>query len=470
MGMVAMWFCTQADANRFHGAERRPEGRRLGGMRRLFPALLLLASLPAAAQKYGWLATWTTANMPMGEAQRIKLHLGETPVTIRQVVHLSQGGTMMRVKISNEFGTTPLQVESAHVAFLAAGSKILTNTDRPLTFHGAATVTIPAGGFVASDAVHEVTPAYGDLVVSMAIPAQAMPVVTQHSLGLTATYLVHGNRVGDEEFADPSAPPPGLSKPDVTAPIQTPNPTDKPIVKDAAPVAIEKVPGTPEAPMVVSSYLFLKDVEVDSGKKSKAVVCFGDSITDGYGSTPETNRRYPDQFSGLLSATKHEVNVAVLNAGISGNRLLQDGAGPKASDRFERDVLSQQGATHVILLEGINDIGHGGVTAQQLIDAMTALAGRAHAKGLKIFGATLTPYEGAKYYTPEGEATRQQVNAFLRQNTVFDGVIDFDKATADPQHPTRFLPKDDHGDHLHPSDLGYTAMASAIKPKSFRKK
>ena len=406
----------------------------------------------------------------MSAPEQTKLHLGETTMTVRQVVHLSQGGTMARVKFTNEFGTAPLQISSAHVAFLAAGSKILVNTDKPLTFSGAAGVTIPAGGFVASDGVKQVTPAYGDLVITMVLPAQPIPVVTHHSLGLTATYLVHGERVSDEQFAPPSTPPPGLTAPDVTAPIQQPDPLAKPIVRQGAPVSIEKVPGTADAPTIVSSYLFLKDVEVDSGKKSKAVVCFGDSITDGLGSSPEANRRYPDQFSGLLSATKHEIDVAVLNAGISGNRLLEDGAGSKASDRFDRDVLTQQGVTHVIVLEGINDIGHGGVTAQAVIEALTTLANRAHGKGLKVYGATLTPFEGARYYTPEGEAIRQEVNAFLRQNTAFDGVIDFDKATQDPKHPSQFLPKNDHGDLLHPSDLGYTAMASAIPVKLFRKR
>ena len=332
---------------------------------------------------------------------------------------------------------------------------------------GQAGVTIPAGGFIASDAVQQVTPAYGDLVITMVLPAQSIPVVTQHSLGLTATYIVPGNRVGDEQFAPPSTPPPGLSAPDVTAPIQQPDPTARPVVKQGAPAATETLRGPVT---ILTSFLFLKDVEVDAGRHSKAVVCFGDSITDGYGSTPDTNRRYPDQFSGLLSATKHEINVAVLNAGISGNRLLQDGTGPKASDRFQRDVLSQQGVTHVILLEGINDIGHGGVTAQQIIDSMTSLAARAHAQHLRIYGATLTPFEGAKYYSPEGESMREQVNAFLRQNKVFDGVIDFDKATRDPQNPKRYLPKYEHGDHLHPSDLGYTAMAATIPVKWFRKR
>ncbi|WP_419805867.1 SGNH/GDSL hydrolase family protein [Terriglobus sp.] len=439
-------------------------------MRRLATALLFLFSVSLCAQKHGWLGTWATANVPMGTPQQERLHLGEAMMTVRQVVHLSQGGTMARVKFTNEFGTAPLHISSAHVAFLAAGSKILIHTDKPLLFSGQPGVTIPAGGFVASDAVKQVTPAYGDLVITMVLPVQPIPVVTHHSLGLTATYIVAGDRVGDEQFAPLSTPPPGLAAPDVAAPIQQPDPLAKPIVRQNAPGAAEKAPGTPDAPLIVSSYLFLKDVEVDSGRKSKAVVCFGDSITDGVGSTPETDRRYPDQFSGLLSLTTHEIDVAVLNAGISGNQLLQDDAGPKASDRFDRDVLTQQGVTHVILLEGINDIGHGGVTAQQVIDAMTALAVRAHAKRLRIYGATLTPFEGAKYYTPEREAIRQQVNAFLRQNTVFDGVIDFDKATQDPQHPSQFLPKNDHGDHLHPSDLGYTAMASAINVKWFRKK
>lgn len=439
------------------------------GMRRLICALFMLSTLPLSAQKHGWLGTWATANVPMSAPEQAKLHLGAETMTVRQVVHLSQGGTMARVKFTNEFGTAPLQISSARVAFTAAGSKILVNTDKPLLFGGQPGVTIPAGGFVASDAVKQVTPAYGDLVITVVLPAQPIPVVTYHSLGLTATYIVRGDRASDEQFAPPSTPPPGLSAPDVTAPIRQPDPMARPIVKQGAPSAAATVPGAPGQPTIISSFLFLKDVEVNAGRHSKAVVCFGDSITDGVGSTPDTNRRYPDQFSGLLSITTHEIDVAVLNAGISGNRILQDGAGPKATDRFDRDVLTQQGVTDVILLEGINDIGHGGVTAQQLIDAMTGLASRAHSKGVRIFGATLTPFEGSGYYTPEAEALRQQVNAFLRQNTVFDGVIDFDKATQDPQHPTRLLPKDDH-DHLHPSDLGYTAMASAINPKLFRKR
>ncbi len=220
----------------------------------------------------------------------------------------------------------------------------------------------------------------------------------------------------------------------------------------------------------VNSWFFLKDVEVDAEKKSSAVVCFGDSITDGTGSTPETNRRWPDVLAPLLAAGKHTARISVLNVGIGGNRLLHDGTGPKASDRFDRDVLTQPGAKYVILLEGINDIGHGGVTAQQLIDSMTELASRAHSKGLQIFGGTLTPYQGAGYYTPRGEQTRQTVNAFLRSNTVFDGVIDFDKAVQDPKAPEQFLPKYDHGDHLHPSDLGYAAMAPAISLKLFHQK
>lgn len=208
----------------------------------------------------------------------------------------------------------------------------------------------------------------------------------------------------------------------------------------------------------------------ERGKKSSALVCFGDSITDGSGSSPETNRRWPDVLASLLTADTHTEHISVLNTGIGGNRLLADGTGPKAGNRFERDVLSQPGVRYVILLEGINDIGHGGVQAQQLIDAMTDLANRAHTRGLRIFAGTLTPFEGAGYYTPEGEAIRQQVNTFVRSNSIFDGAIDFDKAVQDPQQPARLLPKDDHGDHLHPSDQGYAAMAPAVSLKLFRKR
>lgn len=438
-------------------------------------ALLLFASTPLIAQKHekkrDWLGTWTTADMPMDAGAAARLHFGEGPMTVRQVVHISQGGKRVRVRFSNEFGTAPLQIGAAHLAFLSAGSRILTETDKPLLFSGQTSVTIPVGGVVASDAVVERVPIFSDLVISIAIPAQAAPTVTAHIAARATTYIAAGDQTAAREFSSPLIAPPGLTQPDITAAVSAP-PGDLTVVRANKPSSTtEAASGVlPGSIVQSSSWFFLKDVEVDAGRKSSALVCFGDSLTDGAGSTTETNRRWPDALAPLLQADSHTENIAVLNTGIGGNRLLHDGVGPKASARFDRDVLSQPGVRSVILLEGINDIGSGTTDAQPLIAAMTDLANRAHARGLRIFAGTLTPYEGAGYYTAAGEAVRQQVNAFLRSNTVFDGYIDFDKALQDPQHPTRMLAKYDHGDHLHPSDTGYAAMAAAIPLKLLRKK
>ncbi len=442
-------------------------------------ALLLLTTavttcLPARAQKHGWLGTWTTANfdMPTAQAETLKqtTHLGAETVTVRQVVHLSQGGRMVRVRLSNEFGTAPLTLSAAHIAFLSVGSTVLPGTDRVLLFGGQTSVTIPAGGFVASDAVVERVPIFSDLVISMAVPAQAIPVVTFHGLALQTAFFARGEQTGALELSSPELRPPGLGTPDLAAPVQAPV-GEKNVVDSPQPSTVAV--GAPTPPLVAQSqsWFFLKDVEVDAGRKSSAVVCLGDSITDGYGSTTETNRRYPDVLEGLAAQLPKTMYVSMLNVGIGGNRLLSSGVGPTADARLDRDVLTQAGVRTVLLLEGINDVGgsHGTVTAQEVIAALTALATRAHGKGLRIYGATLTPFEGAGYYTDAGEQTRQQVNNFLRTNTVFDGLIDFDKAVRDPDHPGRFLPKYDRGDHLHPSDLGYAAMATAVPLKLLRR-
>ena len=411
----------------------------LCGMRRSVSAalLLLFAALPGAAplaaQSRGWLGSWTTANfeMPADAAAKLKQrsHLGAETVTLRQVVRLAQGGKMLRVRLSNELGTVPLTITSAHVAFLSTGSKVLPGTDRPLLFGGQTSVTIAPGGFAASDTVAERVPIFSDLVISTAIPAQPIAALTYHELALQTTFFAAGDQTASPEL-------------DRSTPLEQ-----------------------------AHSWFFLKDVEVDAGKKSAALVCLGDSITDGARSTPETDRRYPDVVEELAAQVTKTMYVSVLNAGIGGNRLLQDGTGPRASDRLERDVLSQPGAKFVLLLEGINDIGasHGAVTAEQLIAAQTALAQRAHTKGLKVYGGTLTPFEGAGYYTPAGEEVRQKVNAFLRSNTVFDGLVDFDLALRDPAQTSRLLPKYDSGDHLHPSDAGYAAMGSAVPLRLLQK-
>jgi len=409
--------------------------------------LVLIPNVSAIAQKDAdWTGTWTAAAMGQ-KAESTHLPLGSEDVTLRQVVHISQGGKQLRVTFTNEFGTTPLHISAAHVAFLSAGSNILPQTDKALTFSGKADVVIPPGQFIASDAVKETVPIFSDLVITTAIPQQEMPTYTYHALGLTTSWFAPGNDVSATEIATP--------------------PTTSPVNQQAASDSTGGV-------VVSKSWYFLKNVEVNRERKSAAIVTLGDSITDGAASTPNTNRRWPDQLAPLLAAQKKTKHLAILNAGISGNRILHFGAGPSALDRFNRDVLLQPGAKYVVMLEGINDIGNmhrtaeDAITEQQLLDAYTTLANKVHSTGLKFIVATMTPYQGAKYYSEDGEQIREHVNQFLRTSKLFDGVIDFDKITSDPEHPLMFLPKYDSGDHLHPSDAGYTAMAAGINLKLFR--
>jgi lysophospholipase L1-like esterase len=229
-----------------------------------------------------------------------------------------------------------------------------------------------------------------------------------------------------------------------------------------------------EAAMTVErtagAWFLLARVEVAPGGGAGAVVAFGDSITDGARSTSDLNGRWPDHLARRLAARKGK-QVAVLNAGISGNQVLGDGAGVSALARFDRDVLMQTGVTHVIVMEGINDIGLARSNprpgAEDLIAGHKQLIARARARGLKVYGATLTPFEGAAYWTMEGETKRQALNQWIRTSGAYDGVIDFDQVTRDPAAPTKFLPAYDSGDHLHPGDAGYKAMGEAIDLKLF---
>jgi lysophospholipase L1-like esterase len=223
------------------------------------------------------------------------------------------------------------------------------------------------------------------------------------------------------------------------------------------------------------SWFLLSRVEVDAPDAAGAIVAFGDSITDGAAAPPDTNGRWPDGLARRLLSAPAPLKMGVLNAGIGGNRVLSDaayGAGPNALARFEIDVLSQPGVTHVIVLEGINDIGNARQnptpTAEDLIAGHQQLIERAHARGLKIFGATLTPFWGAGYYTDAGEAKRQALNDWIRTGKAYDGVIDFDKATRDPADPKKFLAAYDSCDHLHPNAAGQKAMADAIDLALFR--
>jgi lysophospholipase L1-like esterase len=284
--------------------------------------------------------------------------------------------------------------------------------------------TIAAGAIVVSDPIDLTVTAGSDLAVDLYVPgdtaASGSPVTMHTGANQTSYVSVSGNFSGAESL----------------------------------PVAAT----TP-------SWFLLARVEVVAPAATGAIVALGDSITDGSRSTPNTNNRWPDLLAKRL-AQAGGPKLAVLNAGIAGNRVLLDNAGPNALARFDRDVLAQTGVTHVIVMEGINDIGQGRSnpipSAADLIAAHRQLIVRAHARGLKIVGATLTPFEGAGYWTPEGEAKRATLNEWIRTGREYDGVIDFDAAVRDPNRPTMFLPQYQSGDNLHPSDAGYQAMASAI--------
>ena len=404
-------------------------------------ALALALAAPSLAPAHDrerddarWVGTWSaspqTAEPPI---------VAPTPAafdnqTIRQVLRTSISGQRVRVRLTNEFGTAPLAIGAVTIARHAGGAAIVAGSDRPLHFSGRTAFTIPAGAPALSDPIDFDVPAVGNIVVSIHLP-KPTPASTFHSLGVATTYV---SGTGD-----------------YTA--------------------------TPVLPTLTTttSWFFVSGVSVEAGKREAAIVALGDSITDGFASTVDTNRRWPNLLAQRLQSGPRTRHLAVLNHGISGNRTLWDLFGPNAQARLDRDVLAAPGAKWVIFLEGINNIGLPGafgfanqvVSADDIIAGHRQLIARAHERGLKIFGCTLTPFEGTifpGYYTPEGEVKRQAVNHWIRSSGAFDAVIDFDRAVRDPAHPTQILPAYDSGDHLHPNDAGYQAMADFIDLRLFR--
>ena len=356
-----------------------------------------------------------------------------TDTTFREIVHVSLGGPMVRVVFTNEFGTDPLTIGAAHLAVSEGGSTISLVSAAGLTWAGRTSVTIPPGALMVSDPVVMKLPAGADLAVSFFLPAQPIQVASVHGSADQSSYTAHGNSVGAK---------------------------------------------TLEAPTEITSWPFVKGIDVQLPVTSGAIVAFGDSITDGAYASKNANARWPDELARRLLADKRTADLGVLNEGIGGNRILHDNTGPNALARFDRDVIAQAGVKYVILFESINDIGHAAdpvkpydiVSADDLIVGLTQLTERAHMHGIKVIGATLTPYTGAKYASPAGEAMRQAVNKWIRTSSLLDGVIDFEKITQDPTNPGMYLPAYDHGDHLHPGDVGYKAMGDGIDLKLFIEK
>jgi lysophospholipase L1-like esterase len=399
--------------------------------RTLFVALsafLCVQPLWAKSDAKQWVGTWASAPLLNAHAEPADqlVTSGTTGVTLREVVHGSIGGEMVRVRFSNLYGTDPLVIGAAQIAQTLKGAAVVAGSGKPLTFHGQPSVSIPPGALVVSDGVPFKFAPLSDLTVSFYLPNPSGP-ITEHQLGNATSYHAPGNVVAND---------------------------------------------TLETPTTLTSWEYLNGIDTLASANAGAVITIGDSITDGARSTVDTNQRWPDELARRLQADPKYRHLAVLNEGISGNKILLDGAGPNALARFDRDVIAQSGAKYLLILEGINDIGRlhsvpDGVTAADLIFALDQMILRAHTHGIAVIGCTLTPYHGAGYYTENGEAIRKAVNDWIRTSGAFDGVVDFEAAVRDPNHPDTILPADDPGDHLHPNDAGYKVMGDAIDLKLF---
>jgi lysophospholipase L1-like esterase len=399
-------------------------------------AAVLSGPIAAAAADTGdWISTWSAPPQPLWDASfpvPVNIPRFLWNQTIRQVAAISVGGDRVRVVLSNEYGSRPLVIGAAHIALSASGAGIAAGSDRPLRFGGHTSITIPAGAPAISDPVELSVAPLSNVAVSLFLP-DPTPLTTMHWDGVQTAYISSpGNFAGDADI---------------------------------------------KADSTIKARVFVTGIMVDATPGARAVVAFGDSITDGNASTPDANHRWPDYLARRLAKASGP-KVAVLNEGISGAKVLSDRMGVNALARFDRDVLSQPHADTVVLMMGINDIGWPGCalapqdtppSADDVIDGYRQLVARAHTHKMRIIGATLTPFEDAfkgapfeGYYSPAKEQKRQAINAWIRNSGEFDGVIDFDAAARDPNHPTRILPSFDSGDHLHPQDTGYQAMADSI--------
>lgn len=434
------------------------------GFRRCFPSVLLIAAFlgsgwtiawsaprtPASQESGHWIGTWAASSQPFDSGTFRNQ-------TLRLIVHTSAGGSRVRVRISNIFGHAPLVIGSARIARRATGADIDPASGRTLTFQQRPSIAVAANSIAVSDPVELAVPALSDLAISLYLP-ESTKTETQHLLALQTSYVSAEN--GDS-----------------TAAVHFP---------------IDKT---------IEYWPFLAGVDVLASPGSGAIVAFGSSLTDGDGSTKDANHRWPDVLAERLEAAgEGKAQLGVLNEGIIGNRLLSDSSSPGQAGgppplgpvfaalgpalgasgmaRFERDVLAQTGVKYVIVALGVNDILFPGafvpetlrMDSQSILSGYRQLIARGHKKGIRVIGTTIPPFEHAifrnpffgGFYSPEKERVRQEINSWIRSSGKFDGVIDFDEAVRDPNHPTQILPSYDSGDHLHVNDAGNVAQVKAI--------
>ena len=381
---------------------------------------------PQANNPMHWVGTWAASPVPI---DNVKGPLGTVDYTLHENIHTSLPGKTVRIVVSNEMGTTPLNIGAASIALTAPDGAAPAHP-KAITFAGKPSTIVPPGAKLFSDSLDFDLPAGTNLAISLFVPKQPIPTLTMHAYANQTNFMAPGDQT---------------SLPTLTQPVES------------------------------DSWLFLTAVEVQASVRAASVVTLGDSITDGAVSARGANRRWPDDLARRLLSDPRTSSLAVLNEGIGGNRILHSdigtNAGPGALARFDRDVLSQAGVKYLVILEGINDIGvgtgpanpHDTVSPEQLIQGLSQLIDRAHTHGLKVYLGTIMPDKGlGLYYTDAGEAERQAVNLWIRSNKLSDAVIDFDKAVRDPADPQRLLPAFDGGDHIHPNDAGHKAMADAL--------
>jgi lysophospholipase L1-like esterase len=407
-----------------------------------FVCLVLLSAHVSGAIAAEWVGTWGAAPLPTGPA----FGPGAPPATfsnqtIRQVVRISAGGERVRIRFSNEYGTKPLVIGAARIALVDASGNGSAEAGKPVLFGGNSGGVIPAGSPFLSDPIDLPVTALASLAISIFLPEDTGG-CTCHAAGMQTAQVSDAGDFTSKSFT---------------------------------------------AKQTMLARAFISGVEVESKAPARVIVVLGDSISDGVGSTVDANRRWPDLLAERLAARDSRSGWGVVNMGISGNRVLGDGAGVSALARFDRDVLSVPGIAYVVVFEGVNDlgisygkfagpmaerfkalVGPNKATAEGMTAAYRQIIARAHAKGVKVVGATIAPYEGAMYYSAEGEAVRQAINQWIRTGGAFDAVLDFDAAFRDPAKPTQIAAALHAGDHLHGSDAGYDKVAKSIDLALFK--